>query len=58
MLTTEQFAYLYRSGDKGIAFIENEGNEMDIVRQSSHSQHVFPLWLIQAVEWRSIILGK
>ena len=32
MLTTEQFAYLYQSGDKGIAFIENEGNEMDIVK--------------------------
>ena len=31
MLTTEQFAYLYQSGDKGIAFIENEANETDIV---------------------------
>ena len=31
VLATEQFAYLYQSGDKGIAFIENEANETDIV---------------------------
>ena len=32
VLATKQFAYLYRSGDKRVAFIENEANETVVVK--------------------------